>query len=148
MVGLVLIGLWLAGCTVPAPETSVNRQVNDYEASLRSEADWLWNNMNYARLNAIPAPGWCTDEQFDHHAVQMTDPQRADNPTTAGCVDHLVYAAARIKDARDIWDAYCAQHNLNPGPNMEAQLRAAYTSLNTVRLAQLPNDPTPAPGST
>lgn len=149
--GTVLLAgaLLLVACSAElfAPPTTAERLLA-YETSLRSEADWLWNNMNYARLHYEPDPVWCSQQRFDHQPVTLSRTERDQDPDNALLSDHLEYAAARIAEVRAEWERYCRSGGGHPGDYMEAGLRLAYSSLNTARVALRPRQPTPQAGST
>lgn len=124
--------------------------VRDYEASVRSEADWLWNNMNYVRTHIKPDPAYCAPESFAYDSVTLSPQQREQDPHTANLVDRLDYAAILVGQAHDEWDRFCRSESsaVNTAGAMERRLLPAYQSLNQVRVAVLPSQATPQPGST
>jgi hypothetical protein len=146
---LVLVaGLLVTGCAVEL--TGVNftqTRLRSYEESLRSEADWLWNNMNYARMHFTPDPRWCTSYDFDHQPVSLSASEREDDPNAASLVDHLDYAAGRLAEVRTEWERYCQGRSGSPADYMEQRLRLAYNSLNTVHAA-VQEEAAPERGST
>ncbi len=124
--------------------------VRNYEASTREEADWLWNNMNYVRTHFYPDDAYCKPEFFSRQAVLLTPEQRANDPRTASLVDQLDYAATLIQQAHDEWDRFCRRESSAPTTVqvLERRLMPAYASMNAVRVALLPDQSTPLPGST
>jgi hypothetical protein len=127
-----------------------DQQVRDYEASIRSEADWLWNNMNYARTHLDPEPALCGPETFERQAVTLTAEAREGDTRTAALVDRLDYAAALVTQAHDEWTLFCTRRSsaVNTAAQLERRLLPAYDSMNQVRVALLPSEAAPQPGST
>ncbi|MBN1679147.1 MAG: hypothetical protein JW966_02565 [Anaerolineae bacterium] len=141
---LCVVLLLLPGCS--ALNGGTERQIITYEESLRQEADWLWNNMNYALTHYKTAGSYCADITFKHHPVKLSESERKKDAKTAGIVDHLDYAARMIKDAHQRWTDYCSDKQTSgPASYMETRLRLAYDSLNQVRISL--SEPVPQPGS-
>lgn len=140
---VLALTLLLASCM---PVATLSGQITAYEKTLRSEADWLWNNMNYARTHYIPAADWCTEYDFNHQPVELTESVRSKDPDSAYLVDHLNYAATMIDEAHAEWKTYCRGQGGNPTPGMETRLRMAYDSLNMIRVSLA--EAAPPPGST
>ena len=142
LLGLSACGALLGGGT--------DQLLRDYETSIRSEADWLWNNMNYARTHLDPDPALCGVESFERKAVTLTAEARERDPRSAALVDHLDYAAALITQAHDEWTLFCTRRSsaVNTAAQLERRLLPAYDSMNQVRVALLPSESAPQPGST
>ena len=147
-VWLLAIGL-LAGCQGGLWGDNRQQRFLNYENSLRQEADWLWNNMNYARTHSTIEGDICAPRTFEHQPVTLSDSERQASPRDASLADHLNYAAALIGQAHDEWTLYCQSARGSGGTAsfIESRLLPAYNSLNQVRLACLPKQPTPPPGS-
>jgi len=149
--------LWLLLVLASVPTWSACTLVNDtgqrlrdYEASIRAEADWLWNNMNFARTHLEPSMTYCQSEIFTHRGVELTDAARQNDPRTADLVDRLDYAAVLVRQAHDEWDRFCDYESsaATTTASLERRLTLAYDSMNQVRVALVPTGPTPRPGST
>jgi hypothetical protein len=138
---MLLLVVALTGCLSSIAEAATRQKIINYEASLRAEADWLWDNMNYARKYYRVDPGLCVFPDFKHSPVQLGD--KADDDESL-MVEHLDYAAQRLLEVRQSWRDFC-DGKANPSTYMEGRLRPAYESLNQVRLLLNPKDPTPAP---
>lgn len=145
--GLLAGALVLSACALTGgPDT----QIGNYEKSVRAEADWLWNNMNYARTHLQPDDAYCKPEQFVHRKVTLDDAARRNDPRRAALVDRVDYAAVLVRQAHDEWNRFCSHQNSAVGTvaALEQRLMLAYSSMNQVRVALAPCEATPAPGST
>jgi len=145
----LLVLILLAGCQGGLLGSSRERQFLNYESSLRQQADWLWNNMNYARAHTAIEGDICAPRTFEHRPVTLSERPREASPREASLADHLAYAATLIGQAHDEWNLYCQSARGSGGTAnfLESRLLPAYNSLNQVRLAYLPKQPTPKPGS-
>jgi hypothetical protein len=137
---LVGVGIVLGGCE--RDTRSLSTQLADYESSLRDEANWLWDRMNYTRTHFNPDPALCQDRDFQHRAVMLDKNTRQTNRDAAHAADRLDEAAYYIRAVRQHWDAYCDGASVNP-TYMEKYLRDAYDRMNQarVRLKQEPRPP-------
>jgi hypothetical protein len=145
--------LWISVLALSACVTLGNtrdQRLRDYEASVREEADWLWNNMNYVRTHFYPDDAYCKPEYFEHKSVPLTPEQRQADLYTANLADQLDYAEVLIQQAHDEWDRFCAHESSAPttAAVLEKRLLLAYESMNGVRVALAPSQATPQPGST
>lgn len=142
VVWLLALGL-LAGC-----QDGRQRDIRSYERSLRQEADWLWNKMNYARTHTAIEGDICAPRTFKHKPFSLNEDERQASPREASLADHLSYAATLISQAHDEWDLYCQSVRGSGGTAnfIESRLLPAYNSLNQIRLAYTPKQPTPKPG--
>lgn len=143
--GAILVALALAGCVA-----SPTDQLRAYEQSVREEADWLWNNLNYVRANLSTEQADCSTEPFKHPVVRMTAAMRQADPASAALLDRLDYAALLIEQAHAQWMSFCGRTASAPltARALEERLLPAYEHLNGVRVALLPAEDAPAPGST
>jgi hypothetical protein len=143
----VAASLALAACSEGSLfGTSARQQIITYETSLRSEADYLWAAMNYARQYYKPTADWCAARNYHHQPVTMSDAERQKDRSSSYMVDQLDYAALLIGETRDRWTQFCQNGGgASPAPYMEARLRTAYDSLNAVRLTLNPPGPTATP---
>jgi hypothetical protein len=139
--------LMLSACMLTG---GLDSQIESYETSVRAEADWLWNNMNYARTHLQPDDTYCKSEVFVHRKVTLDDATRQSDPQRAALVDRVDYAAVLVRQAHDEWNRFCSHQNSAVGTvaALEPRLTLAYANMNQVRGALQPCDPTPAPGST
>jgi hypothetical protein len=139
--------LMLSACMLTG---GLDSQIESYETSVRAEADWLWNNMNYARTHLQPDDTYCKPEVFVHRKVTLDDATRQNDPQSAALVDRVDYAAVLVRQAHDEWNRFCSHQNSAVGTvaALEPRLTLAYASMNQVRGALQPCDATPAPGST
>jgi hypothetical protein len=128
----------------------LDSQIDSYEKSVRAEADWLWNNMSYARTHLQPDDAYCKPELFVHRKVTLDDETRRNDPQRAALVDRVDYAAVLVQQAHDEWNRFCSHQNSAVGTvaALEQRLTLAYASMNQVRVALEPCESTPAPGST
>jgi hypothetical protein len=135
LVVIVAIMALVAGCGLG--QKSLNEKIADYEHSLRDEAGWLWEKMNYARTHYTPNDAECKDQKFKPKTVKLDKGTRKENPSAATMVDRLDYAAGLIQVAHGYWNQYCAGQlgAPDPAPYLEAQLRAAYDYINAVRVS-------------
>ncbi|MBN1679148.1 MAG: hypothetical protein JW966_02570 [Anaerolineae bacterium] len=147
----ILIGLLLAGCvTGDSNDNSsdeeedklsgeekidlLDTQAKRYAATLRNEADWLWDNMNHARTNPVPDAGRCVPKDFNHEPVNLRqDTLEQDVPGTK-LAQRLDYVRELLQQASDNWFAFCnnqssAQNTIN---FMSSRLNPAYDSLDSV----------------
>lgn len=145
--------MFLLGClalALIACQSNPDQAITDYQKSIRSEADWLWNNMNYARTTYHPSDDVCDAPTFNRKRVTFTDAQRADNPQQAYLVDVLDSAAFLVQEAHAEWDLFC-QGRVSAAETagfLESRLVPAYERMNGVLVALAPSQPTPQPGST
>lgn len=134
-IGLLLIVLGLSACSENSDGIPpFDQKMIDYEASLRAEADWLWENMTAARTQALPDSERCKPRTFTHDPIEVTDTIRKTDDVAAKTGDHLIYAAELIGQAHAEWEQYC-DGRLSGGSTavyMESRLRPAYNSLNVV----------------
>ncbi len=131
----LLLAAGLSGCLNVTQGRTVDDDLSDYEQSLREEAGWLWDNMNDARASFSPDAEHCRVRTFDHTPVLATESLRDTDGTAADLAEQLVYAKLLIDEAQARWFAFCrgeASASLTAS-TMEAQLRPAYNSLNTVQ---------------
>jgi len=145
-------GLWAGALVLSACALTggLDTQIGNYEKSVRAEADWLWNNMNYARTHLQPDDAYCKPEQFVHRKVILDDAARQKDPQRAALVDRVDYAAVLVRQAHGEWNRFCNHQNSAVGTvaALEQRLMLAYSSMNQVRVALEPCEATPAPGST
>lgn len=144
LLSLLASGLVLAACATP------DQQLRSYESSVREEADWLWNNLNYCRTHLEPDPEMCRAEAFTHDRIILAADAREKDPPRAGLVDYLDYASALVQDCHRAWNEFCAGQRsaISTASYLEARLTTAYDALNQVRRATEPQKNVPAPGST
>lgn len=147
---LAILAAALALTTLSACQQSNEDRLHEYEKSIRREADWLWNNMNYARTNYYPSPEVCDAPSFGYKAVTLSVAERAEDPDQAYLVDILDSAAFLVREARAEWDAFCSGENsaAHAAGFLESRLVPAYERMNSVLVSILPAQPTPRPGST
>jgi hypothetical protein len=147
----VLLALLLAAIACDSGLVNVTREdrLLDYEKSLRQEADWLWNNMNYCRTHYSPEAEPCAHRTFTHKAVEMDESARAQDPSNASLLDYLDYATLLIQQAHEEWNHFCdgQRNGYNTAAFLESRLTPTYDSLNYVRVVLEPKRPTPKPGS-
>jgi hypothetical protein len=120
---------------VPRMNESLDVRMGRLDQSLRDEAKWLWDNMNYARTNPRPDADRCAAREWEHRPVVMDAEARRLDPTASRMVDHLDYATTLIGQARDEWARHCRDEisAMNVVIFLESRLTPAYQSLNIVR---------------
>ena len=147
---LVIVAVLLAGCGDGLFGDTRQTRIKQYEESVREEADWLWNNLNYARTNLWPNEEICTQEVFKHPTIQLTDSQREQSPNDAYMVDLLDQAAVLTQQGHTAWEEFCAGgvSAAETTRFLENHLIETYNRLNGVLWVMAPQQPTPRPGST
>lgn len=141
---MLLVAVALSGC-IGSVSASANRQrIINYEASLRAEADWMWDNMNYTQTHYRLEAGRCIEPDFKHQPVTLGDSLGQDEKQM---VEHLDYAALLLKETREQWRDYCQTNGgaASPAAFMESRLRPTYEGLNQVRLLLSSERATPGP---
>lgn len=162
----ILIGLALSACgsvdkviNVDTPVPPLHDRLNDYERSLRAEADWLWENANFLETRGSPSADQCAAREFNHQPVSMTADERSEDDLSAKIADQLDYAAILISQGRDQWNNFCQLKATGSDTRvfLMARLSPAYQALNISRdaldqreeswrrLTPVPT-PTPTPG--
>jgi len=136
---LVLLMGNLAACSSSNEEVIVFETLDEraarYEASLRAELTWLWDNRLYIESHLRPTAERCTAPDFTRDPVTMDGEARAKDDLGGKIVDNLAYAARLIDEARAKWADFCAgQVNAATATAfMGARLEAAGNSLNLAR---------------
>lgn len=137
-------------CSTSPFEQDTNTQLKEYQNSIRSEADWLWNNMNFCRVNLYPNDVYCQPETFKHPTVELSANERLEDPRAAVLLDQLDYAALLVQQAHDEWTRFC-EHRSSASQTaayLEQRLVNAYEYMNGVLVALKPSSVAPEPGST
>jgi hypothetical protein len=110
---LVLVGLVaalaLSGCKSKKEDVkqTLDERLVAYEASLRAELNWLWDNMSYTQTHSSASADRCAAPDFNLQPVTMDDEQRAQDDLGGKLVDQLAYAAELIDASRAQWDSFC-----------------------------------------
>lgn len=138
LVGVVLVAAMLAGCggsdesaaQSGAGALSLTERLAQYEASLRAEADWLWDNMISARSHGRPDAARCQRPDFAHPVVELDEAGRSQDSAVA-VLEQLTYAETLIAQARDFWQAHCdgTQSSANTAAFLQSRLDPAYSAL-------------------
>jgi hypothetical protein len=144
---LLLVVALLAGCsTEPTkkepvststkePNNKYSAELSKYENSLRSEATWLWDNMNYARTHTVGDDEHCAPKDFKHEPVTMDADARQTNDLAARILDQLDYAFQLIGQSRDEWGLYCQRSESADVTTafLQSRLDPAFKSLNVAK---------------
>ncbi|NDJ77827.1 MAG: hypothetical protein GYB65_16375 [Chloroflexi bacterium] len=141
LVLVLVVSIITSGCGLVNP--SLKNRITRREASLREEANWLWDKWNYARVNLNPNDDICRGKRFSHDNIELSREAREDDPATARMVDDLNSAEYYINYVHDLWNGFCDTGRVDPEA-MHQYLLDAYEYLNNVRLAL--NKPEKPPG--
>jgi hypothetical protein len=106
---VAVAALALPGCKSKKedPKLTLDERLSRYEAALRAELDWLWENMSYMQSHASASADRCAAQDFNLQPVTMDAEARTQDDLGGKMVDQLVYAAELIDSARAQWDSFC-----------------------------------------
>ena len=106
---VAVAALALSGCKSKKEDAkqTLDGRLSQYEASLRSELDWLWDNMTYTQTHSSVTADRCAAQDFRLLPVTMDAEARTQDDLGAKMVDQLAYAAELIDSARVQWDSFC-----------------------------------------
>jgi outer membrane murein-binding lipoprotein Lpp len=110
VVAVLVAALALSGCKSSKKEDvkqTLDERLVAYEASLRAELNWLWDDMAYAQAHSSPTTDRCAAQDFKLQPVTMSADERTADDLGGKLVDQLDYAAGLLDAARAQWDNFC-----------------------------------------
>lgn len=134
---VTVVALALSGCQNKKedPKQTLDERLSRYEASLRAELNWLWDNMSYMQSHASASADRCAAQDFKRQPVTMDAEARTEDDLGGKMVDQLAYAAELIDSARAQWDSFCGNRASasDTVAFLKSRLTAAAQSLDFVK---------------
>jgi len=108
---VAVAALALSGCKSKKedPKQTLDERLSRYEASLRAELDWLWDNMSYMQSHSSASADRCAAHDFQLQPVTMDAEARTEDDLGGKMVDQLAYAAGLLDAARAQWESFCGK---------------------------------------
>ena len=134
---VAVAALALSGCKSKEedPKQTLDERLTQYEAALRTELNWLWDNMVYTQTHPAVSAERCAARDFKRQPVTMNAEERAADDLGGKMVDQLAYAAGLLDAARAQWANFCG-HRAPASDTiafLNSRLTAANQTLNAVK---------------